>query len=95
MSLYVGYAVLFQLGRTMGIDSYIDTACRDLVSATFTPENVELPVWQETFCNHADIPLEPFNGRLADFINDEKYRRGKILHFYPPDEHDFLKGTYK
>jgi hypothetical protein len=24
------------------------------------------PVLEETFCNHEDIPFEPFNGRLAD-----------------------------
>jgi hypothetical protein len=34
--------VLFQLGRHLNIDSYIDGICRDVIADTFTPENVEL-----------------------------------------------------
>jgi hypothetical protein len=44
------------------------------ISETFTPENVEVPVFKETFCNPQDIPFEPFNGRFADLLTDEQYR---------------------
>jgi hypothetical protein len=91
----LGYALMFQLRRQLDVESYIDAECRDVVAETFTPENVEVPVFSETFCNPEDFNFEPFNGRFADLLTDEKYRRGKIIDFYPSDKNDFLKGGYK
>jgi hypothetical protein len=82
----LGYALLFQLGRQLGVDSFIDASCRDHVAEAFTPENVEVPVLAETFCNPQDIRFEAFNGRFADLLTDEKLRKGKLLNFYPPDK---------
>ena len=46
---------MLQLRRQLDVDSYIDVNCKDLVGETFTPENVEVPVLSETFCNPKDL----------------------------------------
>ena len=86
---------MLQLRRQLDVDSYIDVNCKDLVGETFTPENVEVPVLSETFCNPKDLKFEAFHGRFADLLTDQSFRRGRIINFYPADEVDFLKGGYK
>jgi hypothetical protein len=33
-----------------------------------------------------------FNGRFADLLTDATFRKGKLIHFYPPDPVDVLKA---
>ncbi len=94
---FLGYAALLQLQHQLGVKSYIDAECRDFLSEYFTPESVELPVLSEVFCNPEDIPLEGYNGHIKFLLTDEKYRKGKFIHFFPPlntgDEKN--RGGYK
>ena len=62
----------------------------------FTPESVTLPVFNETFCDWKNIKLMPYNGPLKDLLVMEKYRKGKILEFYPAVlVNGKLEGAYR
>ena len=65
----------------------------------FTPECVQLPILSETYCNAEEIKakLEPYNGPFKDLLNDPKYHKGKLLHFYPSDGNNGKKigGGYR
>ena len=93
-----GYAALLQLHLQLGVDSYIDAECRDFISDHFTPDSVEVPVLSEVYCNPQDIPFEGYNGHIKNLLNEEDYRTGKLIHFFPPltkPGDDKIKGGYK
>ena len=80
------YSVLNQLQKQLGIKAYISKTCQKYVQAFFTPESVTVPVLSEVFCNPEDIKsrLYPYSGPFKDLVNDEKWRKGKLIAFYPP-----------
>jgi hypothetical protein len=56
----------------------------------FNTDSVDdLPVFEETFCNPTDIPLEPWHGHIKILLKDESLRRGRLLQLYPSDPNDF------
>ena len=79
----LGYAVLHQLQVQLGIKSYISKETKEFLLRFFTPESVTLPIFNETFCNWKDIRFTPYNGPFVDLLTDERYRKGKIMEFYP------------
>ena len=87
---FLVFSVFNQLQKQLGIQSYINEECRRYVEGFFTPESVTVPVLSEVFCNPEDIKsrLYPYRGPFKDLVNDEKWRKGKIIEFYPPTEDD-------
>ena len=79
----LGYAVLHQLQEELGIKCYITKETKDFLLKFYTPESITLPIFNETFCNAKDIRFIPYNGPFADLLNDEEFRKGKIMQFYP------------
>jgi hypothetical protein len=92
-----GYAAMLQLQLQLGVRSFIDPECRDYMSDYFTPDTVEVQVLSEYFCNPDDIPFEGYSGHIKHLLSDESFRKGKLIHFYPPlktgDENN--RGGYK
>ena len=85
--------VFLQLKKQLGVDSYINKECQDYVKAFFDPEVVtsQLPVLSEVYCNPEDIKsrlTDGYNGPFKDLVNDPKWRKGKLIEFYPPTEKD-------
>jgi hypothetical protein len=78
--------VFLQLKRQLGVDSYINKECEGYVKAFFTDESIQLPVLSEVYCNPEAIKsnLIGYNGPFKDLVNDEKWRKGKLIEFYPP-----------
>jgi len=81
------YMVFLQLKKQLGVDSYVKKDCQDYVKAFFEPEvaTSQLPVLSEVYCNPEDIKsrLYGYNGHFRDLLNDEKWRKGKLIEFYP------------
>ena len=45
----------------------------------------------EVYCNPEDIKsrlTDGYNGPFKDLVNDPKWRKGKLIEFYPPTEKD-------
>lgn len=59
-----------------------------MLSTVFTPESVEMPVLEDTFCNPEAIPWEAYHGHIKDLLTDPVYRRGKFILLYPPTAED-------
>ena len=78
--------VFLQLKRQLGVDSYINKECEGYVKAFFTDESIQLPVLSEVYCNPEAIKsnLIGYSGPFKDLVNDEKWRKGKLIEFYPP-----------
>jgi hypothetical protein len=78
--------VFLQLKRQLGVDSYINKECEGYVKAFFTDESMQLSVLSEVYCNPEAIKsnLIGYNGPFKDLVNDEKWRKGKLIEFYPP-----------
>lgn len=77
------YGVMYQMGKHLGAQSFINAELKKYLSAFFEEGGVELPVLEETFCNPEDIPWEPYRGHLRDIFTDKKYRKGKFIHLWP------------
>ena len=91
----LGYAMLIQLQRQLGVQSYVSQEMRDLLQVTFTPDSLELPVLSETFCNPAEIPWQIYRGHLSDLLTNETHRTGKLMWLYKPYDEDHMKGGYR
>ena len=63
----------------------------------FTPDVFELNVLSEAFCNPKDIPFEAYDRHIKFLLTDAKYRKGKLIHFFPrvDSANDKIKGGYK
>lgn len=83
---FLVYMVFLQLKRQLGVDSYINKECEGYVKAFFTDESMQLPVLSEVYCNPEAIKsnLIGYSGPFKDLVNDEKWRKGKLIEFYPP-----------
>ena len=83
---FLVYMVFLQLKRQLGVDSYINKECEGYVKAFFTDESIQLPVLSEVYCNPEAIKsnLIGYSGPFKDLVNDEKWRKGKLIEFYPP-----------
>ena len=93
--------VLLELQSLLGVNSYITRQCRDYMEAFFAPETITLPALTDEFCNPQDILslAEPFSEHFEDFVKDPKWRKGKIIEFYPlsikPGDKDFLVKRHR
>lgn len=90
---FLGYMVLFQLRRQLGVDSYINKEAQNYMLRYFTAESVTMPVLNETFCNSEIMRFQPYNGPFKDLINGDHLHKGKMLNFYPTV--DGVRGGYR
>jgi hypothetical protein len=90
---FLGYIVLLQLSRQLGVDAYINKECHNYMLQFFTPESVTMPVLNETYCNIKDMVFQPYHGPFRDLVNFEEYRKGKMIYFYPSRSDS--KGGYR
>jgi hypothetical protein len=80
---FLGYIVLLQLSRQLGVDAYINKECHNYMLQFFTPESLTMLVLNETYCNSKDMIFQPYNGPFKNLVNFEEYRKGQLLYFYP------------
>jgi len=42
---------MYQLRQQLGVNAYINKECGDVMSHTFTKDFVDVPIFEEVFCN--------------------------------------------
>ena len=55
------YAMLLQVGITLGLDAYINDECLQHLQRFFKPESIKLKSLQQTYCNYNKVSNQSQN----------------------------------
>ena len=56
--------------------------CQNYMSEIFTPESIEVPSLNKTFCDTENIDFDLYDGPIKNLVVDKQFRRGKILKLF-------------
>ena len=79
------YLVLTELQKQLGMKAFINKDCRNYMESYFDVDTISLPAISDAFCNYKDVlsHLQPFNEHFHSLVNNEEWRYGKLIEFYP------------
>lgn len=83
------YAMMLQFKRVYGYDPYLLKETYDILVRMFTPESLELPVLESSFCNLPKMKFQVFSelNRFSELGRKESaHSKGKMYELYPPQE---------
>ena len=91
----LGYTLLLQLQRQLGVRSYINDEMKSVLTKVFTEGSIELDALE---CDPEKVPWETFRGHIRQLLTDEGLRKGRFLWLYKPTDDDPdrpFRGAYK
>ena len=77
----MAFAIVLALAKDLNIKPLVQGETAEYLKKYFVAENI--PVFEETFCNHDDINLEYFYGDLDVLLQNSNLHRGKIIGLWP------------
>ena len=77
----MAFAIILALAKTLNIKPYVQGETAEYLKKYFVSENI--PVFEETFCNHEELKPVLFNGDLDYLVKEKKLHTGKLLILWP------------
>ena len=79
----------------LGVSTFMDYDMKEQLIDVFTPDSINLPVLQDTYCNPEDIPWEMWRGKMGDLLTNENLCNGRFIWMYKPKNPGDFEGGYR
>ena len=77
----MAFGIVLALGKHLNIRPYVEGETARYLKKYFLAENI--PVFEDTFCNHEDLKPTWFDGDLDYLVETKEFHTGKLILLWP------------